>query len=444
MSNNGIAVNVEALSKVYRLGVKEQTSEHMSELLLDFLRSPVQNFRKYRSLYKFDDVELDESSVTEAQAENILWALRGVSFSVREGEVVGIIGGNGAGKSTLLKILSRITPPTRGKVDIHGRVSSLLEVGTGFHPELTGRENVFLNGTILGMRKKEVVQKFDEIVSFSGVEKFLDTPVKRYSSGMRVRLAFAVAAHLEPEILIVDEVLAVGDAAFQQKCMNKMQAVGKEGRTVLFVSHNMPAVTSLCDRVIWLDQGRKVTEGPAQEIVGKYLLEGVETTAHRVWKSAASAPGGKFAQLREVRVVSEAGSVKGHYDIQEPIGIAMEYDVLQGGEVMLPHFRIRNDNGVLVFVTLDHDPEWYQRPRPAGRYVSTVRIPGNLLNEGPHFVECSLITRHPDIPQFHETDVVTFAVMGSMEPGTARGDWPGRLKGVVSPALQWETRYSEA
>ncbi len=439
MSNDTIAVNVEEVSKVYRLGVKEQSSEHMVQMLWGFVRSPLQNFRKYRALYTFDDIDLDGKE----QSDDILWALRDISFKVNKGDVVGIIGGNGAGKSTLLKILSRITPPTRGNVSIHGRVSSLLEVGTGFHPELTGRENVFLNGTILGMRRKEVARKFDEIVAFSDVEKFLDTPVKRYSSGMRVRLAFAVAAHLEPEILIVDEVLAVGDAAFQQKCMNKMQDVGKEGRTVLFVSHNMPAVTSLCDRVVWLDHGRKVAEGPAQEIVGKYLLEGVETTAHRVWKDPSSAPGGEFARLCEVRVVSESGEIVGHCDIQEPIGLQMEYEVLKGGEVMLPHFRLRNDNGVLVFVTLDHDPEWYQRPRPAGRYVSTAWIPGNLLNEGPHFVECNLMTRHPDIPQFHLADVVSFAVTGSMAPGTARGDWPGRLKGIVSPALEWRTEFSE-
>ncbi len=439
MSKNNIAVNVENLSKVFRLGVKEQTSENFAGALWGFVRSPMKNFRKYRSLYNFNDINLSE----EEQGDDILWALRNVSFTVNEGEVVGIIGGNGAGKSTLLKILSRITPPTKGNISIHGRVSSLLEVGTGFHPELTGRENVYLNGTILGMRRKEVAQKFDEIVAFSEVDKFLDTPVKRYSSGMRVRLAFAVAAHLEPEILIVDEVLAVGDAAFQQKCMNKMQDVGKEGRTVLFVSHNMPAVTSLCDRVVWLDHGQKVSEGPAQEIVGNYLLAGMVTKAQREWKDPASAPGGQFARLCAVRVVSESGEVMEHGDIQDPVGIQMEYEVLQDGEIMLPHFRVKNDNGVLVFVTLDHDPDWYQCPRPKGRYISTAWIPGNFLNEGPYFIDCNLITRHPDVPQFNEREVVSFAVTGNMEPGTARGDWPGRLGGVVSPALEWKTAYSQ-
>ncbi len=439
MNKNNIAVNVENLSKVFRLGVKEQASENFAAALWSFVRSPLQNFRKYRSLYNFNDINL----AGEEQGDDILWALKGVSFTVNEGEVVGIIGGNGAGKSTLLKILSRITPPTKGNITIQGRVSSLLEVGTGFHPELTGRENVYLNGTILGMRKKEVDQRFEEIVAFSGVEKFLDTPVKRYSSGMRVRLAFAVAAHLEPEVLIVDEVLAVGDAAFQQKCMEKMERVGKEGRTVLFVSHNMAAVSSLCDRVIWLRGGQKVMEGGAQDIVGKYLLDGTDTTAHREWDDPGSAPGGKVVRLRAVRLISEQGAIVEHADIRDRIGLQMEYEVLQGGNVLLPNFRVQNDNGIVVFATLDQDQEWRQTPRPAGRYISTAWIPGNFLNEGTYFVNCNLLTRHPDVVQFREQEVVSFAVGGNMGPGTARGDWPGKLKGVVSPVLEWETVYNK-
>ena len=236
------AITVDNLSKVYRIGLEGATNDSFGRAMIDFVRRPFSNYKKYRSLYRFSDEELSNSYA----GEDILWALNDVSFNVDQGEVVGIVGVNGAGKSTLLKVLSNITPPTMGTIKIRGRVSSLLEVGTGFHPELTGRENVYLNSTILGMRKKEVDDKFDEIVDFSGVEKFLDTPVKRYSMGMRVRLAFAVAAHLEPEILIIDEVLAVGDAEFQKKCLSKMEDVGKEGRTVLFVSHNMAAVTRLC------------------------------------------------------------------------------------------------------------------------------------------------------------------------------------------------------
>ncbi|MFQ5642229.1 MAG: ABC transporter ATP-binding protein, partial [Thiogranum sp.] len=289
MSANDIAIKVENVSKVYRLGSKEETEDSLIKSVARTIKSPIRNYQKYRSLYTFADLDFDNPDANTDPG--ILWALNKVSFEVKKGEVVGIIGRNGAGKSTLLKILSRITPPARGRVEIHGRTSSLLEVGTGFHNELTGRENVYLNATILGMRKKEVDRKFDEIVEFSGVEKFLDTPVKRYSSGMRVRLAFAVAAHLEPEILIIDEVLAVGDAAFQEKCLSKMQDVGQEGRTVFFVSHNMPAVTRLCERVIMLNNGRVAADGPSQEIVARYMHEGSSSAAERSWDDIDRAPG---------------------------------------------------------------------------------------------------------------------------------------------------------
>ncbi|MCA9422956.1 MAG: ABC transporter ATP-binding protein, partial [Nitrospira sp.] len=249
---NDLAIKVENISKCYRIGLKENMHDSLGASILHFLKNPLHNYRKYRSLYQFDDLRPDQGD----NRPDVIWALRDVSFELKKGEVVGIIGINGAGKSTLLKILSKITVPTSGSVTIRGRISSLLEVGTGFHPELTGRENVYLNGTILGMRKKEIERKFDEIVDFSGVEKFIDTPVKRYSSGMKVRLAFAVAAHLEPEILVIDEVLAVGDARFQKKCLDKMKDVGQQGRTVLFVSHILPAVTRLCRRTILLNGGR--------------------------------------------------------------------------------------------------------------------------------------------------------------------------------------------
>jgi lipopolysaccharide transport system ATP-binding protein len=247
---------------------------------LAFIKSPLSNFKRYRSLYRFDDVNPDdENGAGGSSREDIIWALKNISFKVKAGEKLAIIGRNGAGKSTLLKILSRVTIPTQGYAKIRGRISSLLEVGTGFHPELSGRENVYLNGTILGMRKKEVDQRFDQIVDFSGIEKFIDTPVKRYSSGMRVRLAFSVAAHLEPEILIIDEVLAVGDADFQKKCLNKMENVGKEGRTVVFVSHNMPAITRLCERAILIENGRMTNDGPAPKVVGEYLRAGSGSSA---------------------------------------------------------------------------------------------------------------------------------------------------------------------
>ena len=244
MSNKNIAIKVENMSKCYRIGLKEKMHDSVGSAIFNIIKSPLKNYHKYRSLYKFDNIEPPKDYDQNNNTSDIIWALRDVSFEVKQGEVIGIIGRNGAGKSTLLKILTKVTDPTSGRAEIRGRVSSLLEVGTGFHQELTGKENIYLNGTILGMRKKEMDSKFDQIVEFSGIEKFINTPVKRYSSGMRVRLAFSVAAHLEPEVLLIDEVLAVGDADFQKKCLNKMEEVGKEGRTVFFVSHNMPAVTA--------------------------------------------------------------------------------------------------------------------------------------------------------------------------------------------------------
>ncbi len=262
------SIRAEKLSKLYRIGLKEQMHETFGGAAIDFLRAPMKNFRQLRGL--------TDISAQDSGAEDVIWALHDVSFEVREGEVLGIIGANGAGKSTLLKVLSGITEPTSGRALVRGRVACLLEVGTGFHPDLTGRENAYLNGTILGMTKVEVDRKFDEIVAFSGVEKFIDTPVKRYSSGMRVRLAFAVAAHLEPEILFIDEVLAVGDLAFQRKCLGRMSHVAKEGRTVLFVSHNLASIASLCERGVLLDQGRIVYEGAIDETLAAYdrLVDG--------------------------------------------------------------------------------------------------------------------------------------------------------------------------
>jgi len=265
--DNHSAIKVEDISKCYRIGLKEKIHDSFGAVMLDFLKSPLNNYRKYRSLYKFDDINGD----LDCPSCDIIWALKDVCFEVKAGEVLAIIGRNGAGKSTLLKVLSRITEPTKGKAEIRGKVSSLLEVGTGFHPELTGRENVYLNGAILGMKKREIDRKFDEIVDFSGVEKFIDTPVKRYSNGMKVRLAFSVAAHLEPDILVIDEVLAVGDAEFQNKCLGKMRNITTQGRTVLFVSHNMTAVIKLCPTAILLDNGQIAAKGPSKEIVDQYL-----------------------------------------------------------------------------------------------------------------------------------------------------------------------------
>lgn len=259
------AVRIRNVSKVFRIGMREEAPDSLAAAMLQALRNPVQNYRKYRSLYRFGDLKIGEPQ------RDVIWALADVSFDVPQGQVLGIVGHNGAGKSTLLKILTRITPPTHGEVQIRGRVSSLLEVGTGFHRELTGRENVYLNGTVLGMTKQEIDRKFDEIVEFSAVERFLDTPVKRYSSGMAVRLAFAVAAHLEPEILIIDEVLAVGDAAFQTKCGEKFAEFRREGRTVVVVSHSMPQLRNMSDQAAWLEHGQLKEVGSANVVLEKYL-----------------------------------------------------------------------------------------------------------------------------------------------------------------------------
>lgn len=371
------------------------------------------------------------------------WALRDVSFDVKQGEVIGIIGRNGAGKSTLLKILSRITEPTTGKVTIRGRVASLLEVGTGFHQELTGRENIFLNGAILGMSRRELKGKFDEIVAFAEVDKFLDTPVKRYSSGMYVRLAFAVAAHLEPEILVVDEVLAVGDSAFQRKCLDKMHDVGQHGRTVFFVSHNMPAITRLCGRAIMLSEGQLVSDGTPQQVVGTYLTSGLGTTAQREW-SAEERPGNEFARLIAVRIINEAKAVTEALDIRRPIGIEIEFQVLQPGKVLVPNFTITNEEGVCICHPHDWQDDWRGRPRPVGTQRRTAWIEGNFMAEGTFIVDVALSSYDPIVVHFHERHAVAFQVVDSRSGDSARGDYAGHLPGVVRPVLQWTDGQTES
>jgi lipopolysaccharide transport system ATP-binding protein len=369
------------------------------------------------------------------------WALNGVSFDIRAGEVVGIIGRNGAGKSTLLKVLSRIVEPTRGEARIRGRVGSLLEVGTGFHPELTGRENIYLYGGILGMRRAEIDRKFDEIVAFAEVERFLDTPVKHYSSGMYMRLAFAVAAHLETEILFVDEVLAVGDARFQRKCLSKMEDVGHQGRTVIFVSHNMAAITRLCPRAILLESGRILDDGRAHEVVGRYLSSGIDCMASRIWPDLEKAPGSEIARLRAARVETADGQVAETIDMSEAITVVMEFDVLQEGHLLLPHFNFLTSDGIHAFTSIDIDPTWRRRPRPIGRYVSKLHIPANMLSEGTIFVEPCVVTIDPPRTQFYEPNAMAFHVTESFRTECARGDWDGDMGGAMRPMFPWTTDY---
>jgi lipopolysaccharide transport system ATP-binding protein len=417
-----IALRVKNLSKQYTIGVARQRHDTLSAQLANGLRSLL--LRNGRS----------------GRNKEVIWALKDVSFDVKRGEVIGIIGRNGAGKSTLLKMLSRITEPTAGRVEIHGRVGSLLEVGTGFHPDLTGRENIYLNGAILGMKKTEIDCKFDEIVAFAEVEKFLDTPVKHYSSGMYVRLAFGVAAHLEPEILIVDEVLAVGDAAFQKKCLNKMEDVGSHGRTVLFVSHNMPAVTRLCGRVVFLDGGKIVADGPSHQVVSQYLTSDHGTSAAREWPPLEKAPGSGVVRLCAVRVRTEDGEISAVVDIRKSVAIEMEYEVLKPGYIFHPHFSFQNQEGVNLFTAQDVDPAWRGRRRPPGRYLSTCWIPGNFFNEGMMCVGSCMRTLQPNTLHFLERDAVAFQVVDSFEGDTARGDYPEPVPGAVRPLFKWETR----
>jgi len=366
-----------------------------------------------------------------------IWALDGVSFELRRGEVLGLIGGNGAGKSTLLKVLTRIVAPARGTATIRGRVGSLLEVGTGFHPELTGRENVYLNGAILGMRRREIASKFDEIVEFSGVEQFIDTPVKRYSSGMYVRLAFSVAAHLEPEILLVDEVLAVGDAEFQRRCLGRMETLGESGRTVIFVSHNMQTVAQLCDRAILLDHGRVVRDGDSGEVVAQYLQSGLGSGSSREWADVG-APGDDLVRLRGARVVGPDGSVLDAVDVRAPVGIEIAFRVLRHGQAMRPKFKLVDRRGDVAFNAWDTHSRWDDPVEP-GVYVSTAWIPGNLLNEGLYSVDVAVCS--VDAPKLHhhfqERSALAFHVQDPGLGDTARGAYTGQWRGVVRPLLEW-------
>jgi lipopolysaccharide transport system ATP-binding protein len=325
-----------------------------------------------------------------------------------------------------------------------GRVGTLLEVGTGFHPALTGRDNIYLSGIILGMKKTEINKKFDEIVEFSGIEKYIDTPVKRYSSGMYVRLAFAVGAHLDPEILIVDEVLAVGDSLFQQKCMNKMQEIGQTGRTVIFVSHNMSSVVRLCNKSIFLQEGRLIKEGPTHEIVGEYLYNSGTLTSCREWLDPTTAPQDEIVRMCAVRVRTEKGVVTDAIDLGQAIGVELEYEVLEPGHMLVPNFGFKSDSGTSLFITHDRDPAWLRRPRPVGRYKSTVWVPGHFFGEGTIIVGGGLVREAP----FHEhcdcPEAVAFHTAESNEEITARGDYTGEFPGAVRPLLKWATNYNPA
>lgn len=368
------AISVRGLSKHYRIGTAAERHDTLRELLTHSLSAPARNLRRLR---RADHGE---------SAEDTLWALRDVTLDVAHGEVLGIIGRNGAGKSTLLKVLARITEPSAGQVIIRGRLGALLEVGTGFHPELTGRENVFLNGSILGMDRAYIAKRFDEIVEFAGVHRFIDTPVKRYSSGMYLRLAFAVAAHLEPDILVVDEVLAVGDAEFQRKCLGKMSDVATHGRTVLFVSHSMGAVSKLCSRVLLLEQGRVAALDSAHSVIRRYLAAGIVAEGERHW-NPTDAPGAPDAALRRVAVRDSAGVLATTIDMAADFDIEIDYEVRIPFPELNVALLLTTDSGETVLhSTLNLANEDGRTPHESGSHRALCRVPGGLLNAGHYWI----------------------------------------------------------
>jgi lipopolysaccharide transport system ATP-binding protein len=421
---NNIAIRVEDLGKRYRIGTAPEHYKTLRDTIAAGVNAPIQRLRRGRAV---------TSTSTEAGS---IWALRDISFEVQRGKVLGIVGRNGAGKSTLLKILSRVTEPTEGSAEIHGRVGSLLEVGTGFHPELTGRENIYLNGAILGMKRLEIDRKFDEIVAFSEVEQFIDTPVKRYSSGMYLRLAFAVAAHLEPEILVVDEVLAVGDAEFQRKCMGKMTDVAQAGRTVLFVSHNMSAVLRLTEETMVLENGHLVYSAPTPQAVDYYMAAGFSGSGERNWTSteipAEAAP---FAPIA-LRLRDRNGRVVDTLRSTEPFTVEIEYLLGQSITGLRVGIYLLTMRGEYVFTSFDlDDPKQFEQlgVRMAGHYTSRCIIPANTLNEGRYVLAINAssfrIKRY-----FWDDHALAFTVDATGAPGK---HWPEPRMGPIRPALEW-------
>jgi len=415
-----IAIRAEHLGKQYRIGAAPANYRTLRETITERFSAPL------RQLRRLAGVEGDT-----------IWALKDVSFDVRQGQVLGVIGRNGAGKSTLLKILSRVTYPTTGSAEIHGRVGSLLEVGTGFHPELTGRENILLNGAILGMKRSEIESKFDEIVEFSEVAQFIDTPVKRYSSGMYLRLAFAVAAHLEPEILVVDEVLAVGDAEFQRKCLGKMSDVAQQGRTVLFVSHNMSAILRLTEECLVIEKGTLAMRAPTPQAVDYYLSRGFSEQGQRTWEAGEVPASAEPFRPLALRVRNPQGKVADTLRSVDPATVEIEYQLGAPITGLRVGIYVMSTRGEYIFTSFDTDePAQYERfsARPAGHYVSRCTIPADLLNEGRYVIGVNAssfrVRRY-----FHEEQALTFTVDAAGAPGM---QWPEPRLGPLRPRLNWQ------
>jgi lipopolysaccharide transport system ATP-binding protein len=429
-------IQIDNISKQYRLGeVSTGTLAHDVNRWWHRIRG---NDDPYLIIGEENDRAMKGES-------DYVWALKNVSLEVKQGEVIGIIGRNGAGKSTLLKILSRTTTPTFGEIRLKGRVASLLEVGTGFHPELSGRNNIFLNGAIMGMTRGEIKRKFDEIVDFAAVERYIDTPVKRYSSGMYVRLAFAVAAHLEPEILIIDEVLAVGDAEFQKKCLGKMKDVSdREGRTIIFVSHSMPMISSLCKRAIILINGRMIYDGKAPEAVHKYQNGDKENAGFLDYSNQPKKPGDHMASLEQAWVQDVDGNVKSNFEIGEPLRIVMHYRIHKVAQTApFPNFHFFDQYGQYIFVSSPLENSKFETS--PGEYVAECRVPANFFNAGYFSVGIALTFDQPGIHVcFYEQHALNIVISENMEYSATRTtNYAGEIPGVIRPILDWKIKKAK-
>ena len=422
------AISVNNISKQYKIGAAQQKFQYnmFRDVIVDTLMTPIRVIQALRG-----------KGMRGTTATSTIWALDDVSFDLEEGKVLGIVGRNGAGKSTLLKILSRVTEPTKGTVTVRGRVGSLLEVGTGFHPELSGRENIYMNGAILGMKRAEIDSKFDEIVAFSEVSQFIDTPVKRYSSGMYLRLAFAVAAHLEPEILVVDEVLAVGDAEFQRKCLGKMNDVAQQGRTVLFVSHNMSAILRLTQEAIVLNKGRLIKRAPSPEAVDFYLSSGQAESGQRMWGADEVPTGSVPFKPVAVRLKDGNENIVDTIRSVEPLIIEWEYQLDAPITGLRVGMYLSTMRGEYIFTAFDtDDSKQYEQfgARQAGRYISRCTIPADFFNEGRYSLGVNAssfgVKRY-----FMDENALSFNVDISGAPGT---QWPELRQGPVRPRFDWK------
>lgn len=416
---NNIVIKVENLSKRYRLGLREKQAETLTGQIANLIKSPWYNLKRLRKLSRFG-----------VEDESVFWALKDINFEVKEGEVLGIIGKNGAGKSTLLKILSQITDPTTGKVEIYGRVASLLEVGTGFHPELSGRENIYMNGTILGMTRREIDSKLEEIIDFSGVEKFIDTPVKFYSSGMKVRLGFSVAAHLEPEILIIDEVLAVGDYEFQKKCLGKMEEVAGGGRTVLFVSHNLEAVKGLCSKAVILENGESKMYGDTLKVVEYYLNKSLSSELYHKW-NFEKAPGNEFVKFCSIGIAGDLENNNTSYLLRsKQIEIEISFWLLMNNANINLSLHLYAATGECIMNV--HT----QFPAPNlqnGLYSSVCVLPAKLLNTGLFYISI-LVVKDSAIKLFNFENALTFEII---EEKREEIQWYGKIPGFVRPEVDF-------